>query len=435
MGPLLLLPAVFSCLLLSAHFLRFGMYGDVGLCLSAPLVLLMRKKWVGVVFPLLLVLGAGLWVKTALALGAERLALGRPWLTMAIIMGAVAAFSLGSALLFRTRRLRERFGAGDEPAAAGAAAFALAAVLLTIVQLKMKPVGILLERFVPGGGWMEGFWLAVYAAWLADKVSAPRESLKWRPRVWSLFSAVFFLELLVGLLGADRFLMTGKLHLPVPTLIVADPVYRSGHLFMLILFGATVLIAGPAWCSWLCYIGAWDDRASRFAAKAGELPGWRKYLRWATLALALGAALVMRLLGAPGMTAMWLAAAFGLIGVGVMVFWSRRSGVMAHCTAYCPIGVLSTRLGRINPFRVRINEGCNECGACARACRYDALHEDDIRRRSPGESCTLCGDCVGKCRGLNIDYRFPGLAPETARKAFMVIVAALHAVFLGVARI
>ena len=38
---------------------------------------------------------------------------------------------------------------------------------------------------------------------------------------------------------------------------------RGGGLFMAILFSASVLLVGPAWCSWLCYIGAWDDRVAR----------------------------------------------------------------------------------------------------------------------------------------------------------------------------
>jgi hypothetical protein len=32
-------------------------------------------------------------------------------------------------------------------------------------------------------------------------------------------------------------------------------------------------------------------------------------------------------------------------------------------------------------------------------------------------------------------YRFPGLGPDTARAAFLTLIAALSAVFLGVARI
>ncbi|HDJ22855.1 MAG TPA: 4Fe-4S binding protein [Candidatus Aminicenantes bacterium] len=59
------------------------------------------------------------------------------------------------------------------------------------------------------------------------------------------------------------FLMTGKLHLPVPALILAGPIYRGTLSFMLILFLVTIVLVGPAWCSHLCYVGAWDDIACR----------------------------------------------------------------------------------------------------------------------------------------------------------------------------
>ena len=54
----------------------------------------------------------------------------------------------------------------------------------------------------------------------------------------------------------------GEMHLPVPALILAGPLYRGEGFFMLFLFLSTVLIVGPAWCSWLCYVGAWDNVSS-----------------------------------------------------------------------------------------------------------------------------------------------------------------------------
>jgi len=316
-----------------------------------------------------------------------------------------------------------------------AGAFTLTGALLAFVQIKMDPPGLLLERFITGGGWAETLVLSVYAGVLAQLLTEPGVSLKWRPRIWLLFSVVFFLQLVVGLAGVENFLMTGKLHFPIPALIVAGPAYRGHGFFMLILFGVTILLVGPAWCSWLCYIGSWDDAASRMGGRPTPLPGWRKYLRVGILALVIMVASLLRYSGAPTVVAIVLASAFGIIGVGVMAFWSSRTGAMAHCTAYCPIGFIATRFGKISPFRVGIDQGCNECGVCNEVCRYDALSIEDIKRRKPGEACTLCGDCIGKCADRNIEYRFPGLSPQTARKVFLVIAASLHAVFLGVARI
>lgn len=311
----------------------------------------------------------------------------------------------------------------------------LTAFILVPVQLVVQPSGLLFERFLPGSGWVEIALLALYAGWLAGKMLAPAGAAVWRRRVWRLFSAVFFAQLALGLLGIERMLMTGNLHLPVPALIVAGPLFRGEGFFMPILFAATVLFVGPAWCSHLCYIGAWDDVAATRKRRPAELPRWRRKAHVAVLLGVLAVTLVLRWSGLPSTVALVAAAAFGLIGVGVMVLWSARSGAMTHCAAFCPIGVVSTWMGKINPFRIRIADGCTECGACSLPCRYDALGMADIARGRPGPSCTLCGDCLSRCRDGRLGYRFPGLSPAAARTLFIVLVTALHAGFLGVARI
>ena len=147
-------------------------------------------------------------------------------------------------------------------------------------------------------------------------------------------------------------------------------------------------------------------------------------------------ALALRLAGASAGLAASLAALFGLAGVGVMLAASRRAGAMVHCTAFCPIGLLGNLLGRLTPWRMAIRrDTCTRCGACALACRYSALSQGDIEAGRPGLSCTLCGDCVAACPHRSMGYRLPGLSPQAARAAFLTLAAALHAVFLGVARI
>ncbi|HWR04017.1 MAG TPA: 4Fe-4S binding protein, partial [Humidesulfovibrio sp.] len=319
-----------------------------------------------------------------------------------------------------------------------AGAFWLTVGLMALARSKASMPVLLVDRFVPGSGWLEMLLLGLYAAWLTGRMLEPKEHKRLRPRIWALFSALFFGQLALGLAGFTDLLMTGKLHLPVPALIAAGPIFRGGGLFMPILFASTVLLVGPAWCSHLCYIGAWDDQCSRRGSKPPRVLSrrWTVGGRLVTLVIACGGALALRLLGVPGETAVWLAAGFGLLGVGVMLVVSRRLGTMAHCTAFCPIGLVGNVLGKLIPWRVRINLGaCTRCGSCARACRYSALTSLEIEAGKPGLSCTLCGDCVGACPHDAMHYRFPGLSSATARAAFLTLVAALHAVFLGVARI
>jgi polyferredoxin len=247
---------------------------------------------------------------------------------------------------------------------------------------------------------------------------------------------VFYGQLALGLAGLDAFLMhPGKLHFPIPALIVAGPLFRGERFFMLALFLSTVVLVGPAWCSFICYQGSWDLEAARRTRRPRTLPGPKTALRVAMLLIVVGTTLALRLLGAPLPLAGALALLFGLVGVGLMLLWSRRIGTMAHCALYCPVGLLATWLGKLSPFRVRIGAGCDACGRCTLACRYDALRLDDVRAGRVGAGCTLCGDCMASCPGAQLGYRFPGLSSARARALFVVLVVALHAAALGLARV
>ncbi len=435
-GAAALLPALLSFLVLAAHFFRAGELGLVGVALAAPLLLLGRWRWAVRVLQGLLVLGAAEWIRTARALAEMRIAFHQDWLRMALILGGVAAFALvGVALLSRPRVL-EAFDRDAAHVRVSTAAFALTAGLLAFVSWRVERPMILADRFLPGAGDVEILALAAWAAFLSARLMERRDAARWRVRAWTLFSVVFFGQLLLGLLGFDRFLQTGTLHLPVPALIVGGPLYRGEHFFMPILFASTVLLVGPAWCSHLCYIGAWDQNFSLRKRIPRRLPRWRGAFRVGSLLVVIAGALLLRLLGASPLVATLAGAAFGLLGVGVMAWWSRRTGQMVHCTAWCPIGLVSTFLGRINPFRVKISaDTCTQCMACVTACRYDALSRESVSRHEVGGACTLCGDCLQRCDSQAIHMEFPGLKPAAARALFVVIVVSLHASFLGLARI
>lgn len=431
-GPTLM--AVVAALLAAAHFSRADQWALSVLSLAAPLLLALPGRWPVRLLQALLLGAAAEWVRTAARLAAGRVAAGEPWLRLAAILAAVAAVTVLAAWL-QSRTARRR--AEDAPGAAGVmvAAFAIAAVVMGAAHSVVRPPILLAERFIAGAGWLEIAALALYAAWLARRLAAGDHWAERRRWLWGLFSAVFFAQLALGLAGLADFLMSGKLHLPVPALIAAGPVWRGGGYFMPVLFLAAVALVGPAWCSFLCYIGAWDAALAARRPRPLELPAWARWGRWITLPGVVLAALGLRLAGAPPLAATAAAAAFGLIGVGIMLTVSRRYGTMAHCTAWCPMGLAAALLGRLHPLRIRIDRECTECGRCRTACRYGALADDDIRRRRPGLNCTLCGDCVGSCHGGWIGYRFPGLSPRTARLVFVALAAALHAAFLGLARI
>ncbi|KJS03198.1 MAG: hypothetical protein VR65_02975 [Desulfobulbaceae bacterium BRH_c16a] len=420
-----------TLLFLAAHAFRMGCSGGAVFWLTAGFLAIAPVPWKSWALAGLLGFGSWLWADVTFTLVQQRIAFGLPWVRLAAILGTVTLVCLAAAIL-NWRRARV---SGWPGSSVQASAFLLTVTGLAIAREKTSLDIILLDRFFPSGGWIAIILLGWYAAWIAGKMLRPGNSAKWRRTIWTVFSAVFFLQLGLGLLGFERFLMTGSLHLPIPALIAAGPLYRGDGFFMIILFAVTLVLVGPAWCSHLCYIGAWDNLAAEGKKKPGALPGWTTTGRWLICLAVLATAILLGRSGQPLFTAVALAAVFGLLGIVIMLTWSRRSGIMTHCTTYCPMGLLANIFGKINPWRIRIDEKCCRCGICTRSCRYGALTVRDIEGGKAGLNCSLCGDCISGCPHGHLHYRFPGLGNEAARSCFIVVIVALHALFLGVARL
>jgi hypothetical protein len=117
MTALLFTPVVLSLLVLAAHFLRGGESALVSGSLALLALLFVRRPWAARLLQLALALGAVEWAITLVGLARYRAQAGEPATRMAIILGAVAAVTLGSALLVQARRLRMHYGIlKDEPA-------------------------------------------------------------------------------------------------------------------------------------------------------------------------------------------------------------------------------------------------------------------------------------------------------------------------------
>ena len=349
--------------------------------------------------------------------------------------------------------------------------FFVTGILLSLVQIKVSLPAILLERFIKGGGWIEILLLSVYASFVIHRMKDPGNIAYWRRLTWAAFSAVFFLQLIIGLFGFERFLMTGRLHFPIPALIILGMMYRMKISFMPVLFISTVVLSGPAWCSHLCYFGALDNlaasgrmgrldnlaasgRMSRLdnlaaSGRMGRLDNLaasgrmgrnvtlrnKNIIKHSILGLAVPFTVVLRALKLPVLYAVISAGILGVAGVFIIVFISSRKKKMVHCVTYCPIGTIVMYLKYISPFRMFIDDRCNECMRCSSHCKYDALNVTDIKKRRPGLSCTYCGDCVAVCKSGSIKYRFFNMSPEKARNFYLIISISLHAVFFGLARI
>lgn len=105
----LLLPAL-ALAVLAAHFYRDASWPGVAACAALFVLLAVPRAWAVRVLQAGLVLGALEWLRTLVVLVQVRLALGQPWLRLALVLGAVAALTAVSALVLQPRstRLRRR---------------------------------------------------------------------------------------------------------------------------------------------------------------------------------------------------------------------------------------------------------------------------------------------------------------------------------------
>ncbi|MBW2734932.1 MAG: 4Fe-4S ferredoxin [Deltaproteobacteria bacterium] len=398
LGFLALIPATLSLLLFGAHFMRRA---ELGLALALailPLLFFSRRAWVPLALSPFLLGAALIWGKTATMIARVRVSIGLPYGRMVVILGLVAFVALLAIWLLRRGVLRRRFAKASATAWASAGAFWLTALLLAVVKVKVARPLLLADRFFTGAAWIEIVIAATYAAWVVEKLLGS-DHARWRKRIWLVFSLIFFAQPLLGWLVDVRFFMSpNTLHLPIPAIIVAGPLFRGENFFMLGLFLSSIVIVGPAWCSHICYMGGWDLVASGRKKFAGRMPPWATPVRIVLLLVVVGAAWLLGQLGLSIFGATIAALTFLFAGLAVIIFLSPRLGVMAHCLAYCPMGLLASVLGRLSPFRLSIKESCGGCGACSLVCRYDALRPEHITRKKVGLNCTLCTDCISRCR-------------------------------------
>jgi polyferredoxin len=314
----------------------------------------------------------------------------------------------------------------------------LTATIVVFLLLPLQFTGerpmLLLERFFAGGGYFQIAAIAIFASVLEYNMLQPDRSGWWRRFSWSLFSVIFFLQLLLGITADKIFLMTGELHLPVPALIISGPLYRGELSVMTLIFLSAVLLSGPAWCSQFCYFGAIDSAVTGGRPAAAPVRN-KTALKNTFLLLAIAVALVLRVTGAGADVALAAGIITGVAGLLIILFLSRTRKKMIHCTVWCPVGTLTNYLKFLNPFRLRIRDDCTQCMRCSSVCRYDALGRSDIQKLKPGITCTLCGDCLTSCRSESIFYHFPGMNPSSARKLYITVTVILFSMVLALGRI
>lgn len=205
---------------------------------------------------------------------------------------------------------------------------------------------------------------------------------------------------------------------------VAEGVITAGAIFMGIAVVAT-LIFGRYFCSWACHVLALQD-ASRWLLK--KLRVTPKPVRSRTLlfvpptvALYLFAWPVVQrwIAGAPqpvlhfagdaegwgsfvtenywrSMPGPWIAALTFLVCGFVTVY---VLGSRSFCTYVCPYGAVFKFADRFAPGRIKVAEGCDECGQCTAACGNYVRVAEEVKQHGKvvNPACMKAMDCVDAC--------------------------------------
>jgi hypothetical protein len=105
---------ILSFVILGAHFLRSGNWLVMVICVLAPLLLIVRKRWSLLVVQLFAYVGAGIWINTALVLSRKRIIAGAPWGRLVLIMGLVALFTALSGYLLNAPGVKEKYPSKED---------------------------------------------------------------------------------------------------------------------------------------------------------------------------------------------------------------------------------------------------------------------------------------------------------------------------------
>jgi len=105
------LPIILAAILIAAHFLRSFSLLPMGLCLAAPFLLLIKKRWSLRMLQLLTIPAAAIWLFTLSGIIQQRTFEGRSWTASAIILGVVTLFTLFAGWMLGSAQIKEQFPA------------------------------------------------------------------------------------------------------------------------------------------------------------------------------------------------------------------------------------------------------------------------------------------------------------------------------------
>jgi len=179
------------------------------------------------------------------------------------------------------------------------------------------------------------------------------------------------------------------------------------------------LVAGRAFCGWMCPLGAVQDflaaMARRFSGEPRHIPGKKsparlpmrvspkvdrtlRYIKYAVLAFVIFAsvgAVYPPLHSFCPARAVFSLKLTPLLGIVLVAFVGSSLLVeRASCRYLCPLGALLAMFNRFSPVRVTAEDHCNHCGRCDVECSMGIQAVPD-NLRSP--ECIRCLKCLHTC--------------------------------------
>ena len=209
----------------------------------------------------------------------------------------------------------------------------------------------------------------------------------------------------------------------------------AGSLVMFGLLFLSSLVAGRAFCGWLCPAGGLQEGCASIRSKTLK-PGRRdlvKYVIWVPWI----AAIVAAVASAGGLTSLQpLYQTEHGVSIGdpakyviyygfivMIVVLALTLGRRAFCRYVCwmaPFMVLGRRLRNAGGWPalrlVADTAACSQCGTCTRACPQSLDVRGHVARGTMEDpECILCGNCVDTCPSRTLRFSFsPGTRHSTA---------------------
>ena len=181
------------------------------------------------------------------------------------------------------------------------------------------------------------------------------------------------------------------------------------------------LVAGRAFCGWMCPIGTMQDFLTKIARQISgggkktigkkskslypktmpsKIDKWLRYLKYLILVWVLAASIaavyppLFDLCPARALFVFkWNTPLLGVVlvvFVGSSLLYNRFS-----CKYLCPLGAILGVFNKISPVHISINNSnCSDCGRCENECIVDI---PDLQEKIRSTECVRCLECLETC--------------------------------------